>query len=142
MLKKPVELWLALLAVAVITAVYLPVMVKFGTAPASGGLFGHALGVAGFALMLLTETLYSLRKRARRATWGSMAGWLRFHIFTGLVGPYMVVLHTAWQFNGLAGVVTLLTAVVVISGFIGRYIYTAIPRTTGGAELAAQELEQ
>jgi len=52
-----------------------------------------------------------------------------------LVGPYMVFLHTSWKFNGLAGAVTLLTAVVVVSGFIGRYIYTRIPRTADGIEI-------
>jgi hypothetical protein len=30
--------------------------------------------------------------------------------------------------------------VVVISGFIGRYIYTAVPRTADGAVLEAEEL--
>jgi hypothetical protein len=69
-----------------------------------------------------------------------MASWLQFHIFTGLVGPYLVLLHTAWKFNGLAGVVILLTIVIVISGFIGRYIYTAVPRTADGVELQAREL--
>jgi len=85
--------------------------------------------------MILTETVYSLRKRAHLARWGKMSEWLQFHIFTGLVGPYMVLLHTSWKFNGVAGAVTLLTIVVVMSGFIGRYIYTRIPRTADGIEI-------
>ena len=64
-----------------------------------------------------------------------MSAWLQFHIFTGLVGPYMVLLHTSWKFNGLAGAVTLLTVIIVLSGIIGRYIYTRIPRTTDGLEI-------
>jgi hypothetical protein len=91
--------------------------------------------------MLATETLYSLRKRARGRTFGRLSSWLQWHIVTGIVGSYMVLLHTAWQFNGLAGVVTLLTAVVAGSGFVGRYLYTAIPRTVDGAELTLAELE-
>jgi hypothetical protein len=98
-------------------------------------LFGHSLGILGFLLMILTETVYSLRKRTRLARWGKMSEWLQFHIFTGLVGPYMVFLHTSWKFNGLAGAVTLMTIIVVISGFIGRYIYTRIPRTADGIEI-------
>ncbi|MBU4034462.1 MAG: hypothetical protein KKG34_06645, partial [Proteobacteria bacterium] len=35
------------------------------------------------------------------------------HIFTGIVGPFMVLLHSSWQFNGLAGVTLLLTGVIV-----------------------------
>jgi hypothetical protein len=91
--------------------------------------------------MLLTETLYSIRKRQRRASWGRMSLWLQFHIVTGLVGPYMVLLHTSWKFNGLAGVTMLLTLVIVASGFIGRYIYTAIPRTATGLEMNSTEID-
>jgi hypothetical protein len=106
-----------------------------GKVPAAGELLGHSLGIFGFFLMILTETLYSLRKRSRTVHWGKMSEWLEFHIFTGLVGPFMVFLHTSWKFNGLAGVVTLLTIIVVFSGFLGRYIYTQIPRTSDGIEI-------
>ncbi len=133
------ELVLAALAMAGITAVYLPVTWSLGI-PAASGLFGHSLGILGFLLMLATETLYSLRKRARRRPWGRMSDWLKFHIFTGIVGPYMVFLHTAFKFQGLAGVTMLLTAMVVGSGFLGRYIYTAIPRTPDGIMLERAEL--
>ncbi len=104
--------------------------------PAAGQFFGHSLGIIGFVLMLMTEILYSIRKRSRNARWGKMASWLQFHIFTGLVGPFMVLLHTSWRFQGLAGVVTLLTIMIVISGFIGRYIYTAFPRTSNAVTTA------
>ena len=38
------------------------------------------------------------------------------------------------EFRGLAGAVSLLTAVVVLSGLVGRYIYTVVPRSIEGAE--------
>jgi hypothetical protein len=38
-------------------------------------------------------------------------------------------------------VVTLLTVMVVGSGVVGRYLYTAIPRTVDGAELTLADLE-
>jgi hypothetical protein len=141
MLRNNREIWLALIAMAVITLAYALVQIITGTIPAAGSLFGHGIGILGFILMVATETLYTLRKRARRARWGRMASWLQFHIFTGLVGPYMVLLHTAWSFNGLAGALTLLTVVIVVSGITGRYIYTAVPRTPDGVELEADELE-
>jgi hypothetical protein len=118
-----------------ITIVYGAVVFFTRAIPAAGDLFGHGLGIFGFLLMLMTETLYSLRKRTRNASWGRMSSWLQFHIFTGLVGPYMVLLHTSWKFNGLAGAVTLLTVVIVASGIVGRYIYTRIPRTLDGLEI-------
>jgi len=129
------ELWWSLIASVLITGLYAYVLFVTQKVPAAGELFGHTLGILGFMMMLMTETLYSLRKRSRIARWGKMSEWLQFHIFTGLVGPYMVFLHTSWKFNGLAGAVTLVTAIVVISGFIGRYIYTRIPRTSDGIEI-------
>lgn len=136
------ELWLAFLAILVVSVIYVFVTIALGGIPAASELFGHSLGIAGFLLMLMTETLYTLRKRSRSARWGRVSLWLQFHIFTGLVGPYMVLLHSSWKFHGLAGVVTLLTVVVVVSGFIGRYIYTAIPRSTDGIELEVDEIQQ
>lgn len=116
--------------------------ISLGGIPAASELFGHSLGIAGFLLMLMTETLYTLRKRSRSARWGRVSFWLQFHIFTGLVGSYMVLLHSSWKFHGLAGLVMLLTTVVVFSGFIGRYIYTAIPRTADGIQLEVGEIQR
>ncbi len=135
MLRGNRELWLAFLAGILITGLYLLVIFLTREIPPASELFGHGIGIVGFILMLMTETLYSLRKRSRSVRWGRMSSWLQFHIFTGLVGPYMVLLHTSWKFNGLAGVTTLFTVVIVISGFIGRYIYTRIPRTMDGLEI-------
>ena len=135
------ELLAALLAIVVITVLY-GAYVQVSTVPAASGILGHSLGVVGFTMMLLTETLYSLRKRAMRRPRGSMRAWLRVHIFTGIVGSYLVVLHSAWSFNGLAGWLTIMTLIVVGSGFIGRYIYTAVPRTADGVVIEAQELQR
>jgi hypothetical protein len=131
---------LALLAVVSITGLYAG-YANAVVVPAASGLLGHSLGIIGFGLMLMTETLYSLRKRAMRRPRGSMRAWLQFHIFTGIVGSYLVVLHSAWSFNGLAGWLTLATVAVVISGFIGRYIYTAVPRTADGVIIEAREMQ-
>ncbi len=136
------ELWLALFAIIIITGFYLIMMISLKGFPAASGFYGHMMGVLGFLLMLMTETLYSARKRSRRARWGRMSDWLSFHIFTGLVGPYLVLLHSSWKFNGLAGVTMLFTVVIVVSGFIGRYIYTAVPRTADGIVMEADQLNQ
>ncbi len=134
------ELWAALFAILLITLIYLLGVSQTNAIPGASGLFGHSLGILGFILMLMTEFLYTWRKRSHTARWGRMSSWLRFHIFTGLVGPYMVLLHSSWKFNGLAGMVMLLTVVIVLSGVVGRYIYTAVPRTADGAEIESAEL--
>jgi hypothetical protein len=135
MLRGNKELWAAFIVMVMITAVYGGVVYFMREIPPASELFGHGIGIVGFILMLLTETLYSLRKRTRSVKWGRMSTWLQLHIFTGLVGPYMVLLHTSWKFNGLAGATTLLTIIIVVSGFIGRYIFTRIPRTLDGLEI-------
>ena len=136
MLSKNKELWLSILAATSLSRrIYALVVYLNRAVPAAASLFGHLIGIIGFLLMLMTETLYSFRKRSRKGRWGSMQSWLQFHIFTGLVGPYMVLLHTSWKFNGLAGATTLLTIIIVISGFVGRYIYTRVPRSLDGVEI-------
>lgn len=135
MLRDHKELWLASVVMILITGIYSLVVFLTREIPPSSELFGHSIGIVGFVFMLMTETLYSFRKRSRSVKWGKMSNWLQFHIFTGLVGPYMILLHTSWKFNGIAGVTTLFTVIIVISGFIGRYIFTRIPRTLDGLEI-------
>lgn len=119
----PAELGWAALAIGVSTVGYL--LVARSGLPTAGGLVGHGLGVVGFVLMVVAETAYSWRKRPSCTGPGPLARWLQVHVFVGLVGPYLVLLHTAFRFRGLAGVLSLLTLVVVAGGVAGRYWYTA-----------------
>jgi hypothetical protein len=136
------ELLIAFGLIVLITIVYASVVLQLRALPAARGLFGHSIGVLGFILMMMTETFYSLRKRSMLARWGRLSSWLELHIIMGIVGPYMVLLHTSWKFNGLAGVLMLMTIIVVASGFLGRYIYTSIPRTADGAEMENADIER
>ena len=63
MRKRTYELWYALAAMIGITIVY--VLIAAQGIPKASSLFGHGIGILGFLFMLSTETLYSLRKRAR-----------------------------------------------------------------------------
>jgi hypothetical protein len=139
MRHNAIELWIAAGLMLAVTAIYAAVVTAMNATLAGSSLFGHGIGIAGFILMLMTETLYSFRKRSRLARWGRPAAWLRFHIVTGLVGPYMVLLHASWKYNGLAAAAMLMTVIVTLSGVIGRYIYTRIPRTASGEELAVAD---
>src|SRR5262249_45366718 len=130
----------ALLAIAAITVGYFFWVQEEGV-PKPTSAVGYTLGIVGFLMMLSTEIMYSLRKRLPRFHLGMMSTWLQLHVFTGLVGPYLVLLHSGWRFQGLAGILTLATLVVVVSGVIGRYIYTAVPRSLDGVEIALPELE-
>jgi hypothetical protein len=120
----------ALAAIVVVTALYALAYRQASRFPVPSSLVGHGIGIVGIALMLFAATAYTLRKRRMDARWGSLETWLRLHMVAGLVGPYMVLLHTSMHFYGLAGVTMLLTVVVVGSGLVGRYLYTAVPRVT------------
>jgi hypothetical protein len=137
--RRASELPVALVLILAVTGLY--ALLAWQGAPRPVSAAGYALGIVGFVLMLCTETLYTLRKQVRRLNWGRMNTWLQFHVVTGIVGPYLVLLHSAGHFHGLAGVLALLTVVIVLSGFAGRYVYTAVPRTLDGAEVAVRDLE-
>ena len=142
--RRHLELWYALLAIVLVTGAYAWAYVQANAFPAASGLIGHGIGIVGFVLMLMTATLYTIRKRITDSRWGSIAFWLKFHMFTGLVGPYMVLLHTSMKFRGVAAVAMGMTVVVVISGIVGRYTYTRVARTVDGGILTARgpELER
>ncbi len=138
-MEEYLELWIALFTCLALFGFYIPYALL--TTASGGHPFGELLGVVGMLLMLATETVYSMRKRIRGLQWaGPLRLWLSLHIFTGIVGPFLVVLHSAFAVGGMAGVALALTGVVVASGLVGRYIYTAVPRTRAGVEFSRDEL--
>lgn len=110
-----------------------------------GGTTGHAFGVAGASMMTLM-LLYSARKRIgalRRL--GPLSVWLQGHIFLGIFGPALIVLHSALKFGGLVGISFWSMVAVVSSGVVGRFLYAQVPRSAAGDELTlaeAQDLER
>lgn len=138
-MQDHLELVLAFLACLILSAIY--ILYAFIATPSGGHPFGHYIGIIGMMLMIITETVYTLRKRLSWLHWlGPLRRWLSFHIFTGIVGPFLVLLHSAFMLNGLAGFTLVMTGIVVMSGFVGRYIYTAVPRSRAGVELGLDEL--
>jgi hypothetical protein len=106
------------------------------------GPLGQTMGLVG-ALMMLVPFLYLLRKRMARWTWaGSMKTWLEVHLFCGIVGPVLVTFHTSFKFNGIVSVAYWAMVVVVLSGFVGRYLYVRIPKTLRGTEMSRAELDR
>lgn len=104
------------------------------------GLVAHPLGVLGLLLMTV-PVLYAVRKRwGWLAFAGSMLGWLEFHIFCGIVGPALITFHTSFKFNGLISVAYWSMIAVILSGFVGRYLFVRIPKTIRGTELTHDEI--
>lgn len=88
---------------------------------------GHVLGILGFVLMLWAGFGYTARKRSVAPGAMSMQTAMQLHIVAGLLGPYLVILHSGLAFHGLAGVLTLLMVLVVASGVVGRALVAALP---------------
>lgn len=106
----------------------------------SGGAMGHRLGVIGSSMMVLM-LLYSVRKRIRPLRkLGPLSNWLDVHIFFGVVGPLLVVLHSAFKVHGLVALSFWSMVAVALSGVLGRYLYLQIPRTRAGEELTLADL--
>ena len=93
----------------------------------AGSFWGGVLAVTGSALMLI-PLLYSIIKRIpflRRfmTRWASMQSLLAWHIYAGVIGPILVLLHTGHKFESALGIaLTGMTLIVVLSGFTGRYL--------------------
>lgn len=106
-----------------------------------GGDWGHGLGILGSSMLLLLF-LYSARKRNRFGLrFGKIGQWLNVHIFFGIMGPVFVTLHTAFKFGGFVSVSYFSMMTVMLSGFVGRYLYVQIPRTLSGDELSMKEMD-
>jgi len=107
----------------------------------AGGSVGHPLGVAGSTMLLLLLG-YSVRKRVRvLRRLGPLSRWLDVHIFLGLLGPVLVVLHSSFKVQGLVALSFWSMVVVALSGVVGRYLYLQIPRTRAGEAISLKELE-
>jgi hypothetical protein len=93
----------------------------------AGSAWGGVLGVSGTVLMLV-PLAYSLVKRVKWVRdrvwrWVSMRTLLAVHIYAGILGPILALLHTGHKFDSPLGVaLTAMMLFVVLSGFTGRYL--------------------
>jgi len=90
--------------------------------------FSLVLGIIGTALIFATEFAYSYRKSGLFKL-GKVRAWLKVHVVIGIAGPLVIFWHTGLNFYGFGGWLAGLTAVVVASGFFGRYIYRRVKRS-------------
>lgn len=89
--------------------------------------FGWYLGVIGSVMMLLMLA-YPLRKHVGfMSRWGALKHWFRIHMIMGIVGPTFILFHSTFHLRSLNATIALFSMLgVVISGIIGRFIYTKI----------------
>jgi len=92
-----------------------------------GSLAGGVLGISGAALMLvplaylLVKRIGFLKRTVTRAA--SMRTLLAIHIYAGVLGPILGVVHSGHRFESPLGIaLTAMMIIVAVSGFVGRYL--------------------
>ena len=97
--------------------------------PGSG--IGAVFGIAGAVLMLL-PLAYPIAKRipflnARITPHVSMQSLLALHVYAGIFGPLLAIIHTGHKFDSLLGItLTAVVLLVVVNGFTVRYLLTYV----------------
>lgn len=92
-----------------------------------GSLAGGVLGISGAALMLVplaylfVKRFPLLKRSVTKAV--SMRTLLAVHIYAGVLGPILGVLHSGHRFQSPLGIaLTTMMIIVALSGFVGRYL--------------------
>ena len=92
----------------------------------AGSFWGGVVGVSG-ALLMLWSPGYSMVKRIRslksrvtnRIPMRTLLAW---HVYTGVIGAILGLLHTGHKFNNPLGIfLTASMLLAVLSGFVGRH---------------------
>jgi hypothetical protein len=100
----------------------------------AGSLAGGVLGISATVLMLV-PLAYLIVKRIpplKRAVTKhvSIRTLLAWHIYAGVLGPILGILHTGHKFDSPLGIaLTAMMLVVVMSGFIGMYLMSRFSDT-------------
>jgi hypothetical protein len=85
--------------------------------------------------------LYPLRKKwGWLGRMGNSRHWLDFHVVLGATAPIVIAFHSTFKFGNIAGMAFWSMLAVTISGFVGRYLYSQIPRNLNAAELTMKEM--
>lgn len=98
------------------------------------GYEGQLFGWIGLAI-ISSNLLYLARRRlARFKSLGSMKRWLQWHVASGILGPLLIVLHSALTMRtAIAALSATSLGVLVVTGIIGRYLHALVPRAQDGS---------
>lgn len=104
------------------------------------GYIGQSAGILA-CLIFVFLWLYPLRKKYKALAFtGSVGRWLDVHVTAALTLPLLLLIHSAWKFDGVIGLGYAAILLVCGSGVVGRYLYTRIPRARSGVELTLEEV--
>ncbi len=112
-----------------------------------GSRWNILLGIIGYALVLSTLLHTVVKWGIRKFKWKvNFQISQSLHILVGILGSYLIVLHTAFSLTGANIAYFALYAVLIslFTGFVGQFISSQIPKTIRGEKLKldALKLEQ
>ena len=106
--------------------------------PTSG--IGLTTGILASVLIVLN--LVYLIRRSRVGKWiaGSLQYWLSIHVVTGILALLLLIVHSSMGVQNTSGGHAFIGVVIlVITGGIGRYFYSYLPKAANGRTLAREE---
>lgn len=115
-----------------------PAIARLNVSYLAGSTLALACGYVGTALMALSMA-YAMRRRLRWFQGLANQFWLDVHLMTGIVGPMFIVLHSALRLTTWVSIPFWSMSAVVVSGVLGRYIYTLVPALTNAHDLRVLE---
>lgn len=98
-----------------------------------GSATGAAFGIGG-ALLMLVPLAYVIVKRVpklralvtKRVSLRTLLAW---HVYAGIVGPLLALVHTGHRFDSTLGIaLTATMLILVVSGYVGNYLYAYTSR--------------
>jgi hypothetical protein len=102
--------------------------------------------LSGWALLavMIFLTLYNGRKKIPFLPAGKSEAWLQLHIYAGYFTVLLFALHVNFRVpdGWFEGILTVLFAIVTISGFVGLFLTRVLPKrlTTRGGEVIFERI--
>jgi hypothetical protein len=124
-------------------AIFLPVY--FDAHPfKAGDPFSLLLGIIGSAMMFVGASFYVIRKKVRALNkFGKIKYWLDAHILFCLIGPLLIVYHTAFTISAANSAIAYYSMMIVLgSGVVGRYIYRHFQFSLSGERSNLKEMSE
>ncbi|WP_455210729.1 hypothetical protein [Kaarinaea lacus] len=104
--------------------------------------FGYWIGLTGGVMMLLAFAYTAFKYVAKLRTRAIMKHWLTIHIFFGIAGPVLILVHSTFHIGSLNGGIALVSMVLVlVSGIMGRFLYSRTHYGLGGRKARAKDLQ-
>lgn len=104
-----------------------------------GSLVGSMIGIAAALFMLVPLVHVAARRIAPFGRWLepriSKRTLLSIHIYAGVLGPILALIHAAHKFESPLGIALTGTAILVVwSGFVGRYFLIQVTKAIRARE--------